>query len=230
MVFKIGELLSSLSNSTSPFDDGTGEFLPIDIEVAKKNLKLAERARENGEKSVPSTSTSRKGAMAVEIDTYINHLVLMAKDKFVDRLKAIDELSKVQSGSLHYITEIYENARAELKTTARERYNSLFTAKREWVLGEVEFSAFRDKHLRIGPARYPVNKTKIFGWIFLITIIEILTNAYALGATHPSGPIGVVLEIFMFGIANVGVAYLLGCYIWRYFFKFRNQFFFYSFI
>ena len=106
MAFKIGELLSSLSNSASPFDDGTGEFLPIDVEVAKKNLKLAERARENGEKSVPSATTSRKDAMAVEIDTYINHLVLMAKDKFVDRLKAIDELSKVQSGSLQYITEI----------------------------------------------------------------------------------------------------------------------------
>ena len=45
-----------------------------------------------------------------------------------------------------------------------------------------------------------------------------MTNAYALGAAHPSGPIGVVLEIFMFGIANVGVAFLLGCYIWRYFF------------
>ena len=218
MAFKIGELLSSLSNSASPFDDGSGEFLPIDVEVAKKNLKLAERARENGEKSVPSATTSRKDAMAVEIDTYINHLVLMAKDKFVDRLKAIDELSKVQSGSLQYITEIYENARAELKTTAREHYNSLFTAKREWVLGEAEFAAFREKHNRIGPARYPSNKTKIFGWIFLITIVEIMTNAYALGAAHPSGPIGVILEIFMFGIANVGVAFLLGCYIWRYFF------------
>ena len=54
-------------------------------------------------------------------------------------------------------------------------------------------------------------------WIFLITIIEIMTNAYALGAAHPSGPLGVVMEIFMFGIANVGIAFLLGCYIWRYF-------------
>ena len=218
MAFKVGDILSSLSNSSSPFDDGTGEFLPIDVEVAKRNLKLAERAKENGEKSVPSIATSKKDAMAVEIDTYINHLVLLAKDKFVDRLKAIDELSKVQSGSLQYITEIYENAKAELKTTAREHYNSLFTAKREWVLGEAEFSAFREEHRRIGPARYPANKTRIFGWIFLITIIEIMTNAYALGAAHPSGPIGVVLEIFMFGIANVGVAFLLGCYVWRYFF------------
>ena len=79
MAFKVGDILSSLSNSSSPFDDGTGEFLPIDVEAAKRNLKLAERAKENGEKSVPSIATSKKDAMAVEIDTYINHLVLRLK-------------------------------------------------------------------------------------------------------------------------------------------------------
>jgi len=217
MAFNLGSILSSLSNSSSPFDEGTGEFLPVDVEVAKKNLNLVERAADNGQKGIPTASAIRKDAMAVEIDTYVNHLVLLAKDKFVDRVKAIDELNKAQSGSLQYITEIFENAKAELKKTARDRYNALFTAKREWVLGENEFSAFREEHRRIGPARYPANQTGIFGWIFLITIIEIMTNAYALGAAHPSGPLGVVMEIFMFGIANVGIAFLLGCYIWRYF-------------
>jgi hypothetical protein len=218
LVFKIGEILSSLSNSTSSFDEATGEFLPIDVETAKRNLKLAERAQENGETSVPSAASSRKDSMAVEIDNYINYLIQLAKDKFVDRLKAIDELNKFQSGSLGSITEIYERARAELKMTARDRYNNLFTAKRAWLLGEDEFSAFRKEHHRVGPARYPADRVKVYGWLFLITVFEIVTNAYALGATHPNGPIGVVLEIFMFGIANIGVAFLLGCYIWRYFF------------
>ena len=37
-----------------------------------------------------------------------------------------------------------------------------------------------------------------------------MTNAYALGEAHPSGPVGVSIGIFMFGFANLAIAYLLG--------------------
>lgn len=219
MAFNLRDVLSSLKSSTSPFDEGTGEFLSVDASVAKENLDLATRARENGAEGIPTLATSKKDTMAAEIDSYLEQLVLIAKDKFVERMRAIDDLSKAQSkgGSIQSITEIFENGKSELKKTARDRYNALFSAKREWVLGEQEYSYFRAENKRIGPARYPHDKVKIFGWIFFITIVEIFTNAYALGDAHPSGPVGVVLEILMFGIANVGVAFLLGCYVWRYF-------------
>ena len=220
MVFSLKKVLSSLGSTSAVFDDATGEFNLIDIEEAKRELKLSKRAAENGAKGIPGLEESRKDAMATEIDTFINHLVLLAKNKFIDRLKAADDLSDTQSqkGSIQSITELFEKAKAELKTTARDRYGAMFTAKRDWVLGEAQFNAFQKENKRIGPARVPADRTKIFGWIFLITIIEIMTNAYALGAAHPSGPLGVILEIFMFGIANVGVAFLLGCYVWRYFY------------
>ena len=222
MAFNLKEALSSLktSASSSPFDEGTGEFLPIDINTAKENLSLAKRARENGAEGVPTLTRVNKDTMATEIDSYIEHLVLIAKDKFVERMRAIDDLNKAQSqgGSKQSITEIYENGKSELKKTARDRYNTLFSAKRKWVLGEQEYSAFRSNNKRVGPARYPDDKIKIFGIIFLISIIEIFTNAYALGDAHPSGPVGVVLEIMMFAVANIGVSFLLGCYVWRYFY------------
>jgi hypothetical protein len=219
LAFNIKDVLSSLRTSASPFDEGTGEFLSIDTGVAKENLDLATRAKENGVEGIPTLATSKKDTMAAEIDSYLEQLILVAKDKFIERMHAIDDLSKSQSkgGSIQYITEIFENGKFELKKTARDRYNALFSAKREWVLGEQEYSHFRAENKRIGPARYPQDKVKIFGWIFFITIVEIFTNAYALGDAHPSGPVGVVLEILMFGIANVGVAFLLGCYVWRYF-------------
>lgn len=219
MVFSLKKALSSLSSTSAVFDDATGEFNLIDIEGAKRELKLSKRAAENGAKGIPGLKESRKDAMATEIDTYINRLIVLARNKFVDRLRAADDLSDAQSqGSIQSITEIFETAKAELKATARERYNALFTARRDWIEGEAEFIAFQKENKRIGPARFPDDRTKIFGWIFLITIIEIMTNAYALGAAHPSGPLGVILEIFMFGVANVGVAFLLGCYVWRYFY------------
>ena len=73
-------------------------------------------------------------------------------------------------------------------------------------------------NLLIGPARYPEDTTKTFGIIFLILVIELIVNAYALGVSHPDGPLGVIVEIMMFGITNIGLAYLLGNFIWRYFF------------
>ncbi len=218
MTSRIYRGLSSFFLATKkPLLDERGEFLLIDIEEIKQELRLKERAAENGERNIPGAAISIKDAMAIEIDTYINRHVLSAKDKFAERLRAIDELSKVQSVSLQDMTELYDSAKAELKTLALDIENALFTAKKVWVRGEVEFKAFREEHRRIGPARYPDNKTKTVGWIFLITIIEIMMNAYALGAAHPSGPIGVFVEIFMFGIVNIGVAFLLGNYLWRYF-------------
>lgn len=215
MVFNLSEIISNMSNSSSPFDEGTGEFLVIDIEKAKKDLKLSERSIENGKNNTPRTTASKKDAMAAEIDTYINHWVSLAKGKLLTRSKAIDELNRSQSGSLQSITEIFETAKSELKTKARDSYNALFTAKRDWVNGELEYTSFREENKRLGPARYPAGKTKIFGLIFLIFLIEVMTNAYALGETHPSGPVGVVLEIFMFGIANLLTAFLLGNSILR---------------
>lgn len=220
MVFKVGEILSSLGNSTSAFDEGTGEFLPIDVETAKRNLKLAERARENGENSLPPADSLTKDAIAVEIDTYIKHLILLAKDKFEDRLRTIDDINKVNLISLESIKEIYENTLKELKTTARHRYNELFAAKRDWLLGENEFSRFRDENRRFGPARFPAGKDKIagYGWLFLAIVVEVIYNAWALGSSHPEGPIGVGIEISTFTTLNVLASFLLGFYIWRYFF------------
>ena len=226
MAFELKKILSSLNNTTSVFDEGTGEFNTIDVNLAKNNLQLTERSSENGSKNIPAITSSKKDAMAVEIDSYLKHLILMAKDKLLNREKAIDDLSQIQSeGSLEYITEIYENGKADLNTTAKDRYNDLFTARRDWILGEKELAGFREDHKRRGPARFDEDNTKNYGWIFLITIIEIIANAVFLGGAHRDGPAGVFAEILMFGIINIGFSFILGFYIWRGFYhisSFRN--------
>ena len=42
MAFNVKDVLSSLKSSSSPFDEGTGEFLSVDLSVAKENLDLAQ--------------------------------------------------------------------------------------------------------------------------------------------------------------------------------------------
>ena len=86
-----------MRESSSPFDDGTGHFLAINVENVKSILKLSERAQENGYKNVPMASTSSKDAMAEEVDSYLNKAISLAKEKVADHLHGIDELSITQS-------------------------------------------------------------------------------------------------------------------------------------
>lgn len=218
MAFNIKDVISSMRDSFSPFDEGTGQFIQLNTEQAKKNLKLSERAAENGAKGIPRASTKSKDAMAEDIDAYLSHAISLAKDRLASRLHAINELNNHQSeGSPQAITEIYEAGKSELKSTARNHYNRLFSIRRRWILGERQLNLFRETNKIIGPARYPEDKTLPYGLLFFILVIELIVNAIALGGTHPEGAFGVVLEIIMFGVANIGAAFLLGNFIWRYF-------------
>ena len=80
VAFNLKEIISSMRDSSSPFDEGTGHFLPINVENVKSILKLSERAQENGSKNVPRASTSSKDAMAEEIDSYLATLISLAQD------------------------------------------------------------------------------------------------------------------------------------------------------
>ena len=144
-------------------------------------------------------------------------MISSARDEFHNRLKAIETKSQADS-SIQEISKIYENAKAELERITSSYYEDLLVTKRKQLSIQDEYDDFRKKNGRIGLARFSEYPTMSYGLIFLIAIIEILTNAYALGASHPEGPAGVVLEIFMFCIVNVGVAFLLGYYVWRWFY------------
>lgn len=97
MAFNLKEIISSMRVSSSPFDDGTGHFLAINVENVKSILKLSERAQENGYKNVPMASTSSKDAMSEDVDSYLNQAISLAKEKVADHLHGIDELSITQS-------------------------------------------------------------------------------------------------------------------------------------
>ena len=218
-MFGLRKFFALFHSTTSPFDEGTGVFNTVDIEAAKETLQLKEHAYESGLKNWPKPDTTSKDATAVAIDNYLNNLIRLAKDKFDDRLRAIESLTKSEAKDpIQAITELYERAKNELRIAARGYYSELLTRRRRWILSEKEYVEFRRQHDRIGPARFPESRTMIYGLIFLFAMIELLTNAYALGDAHPNGPLGVAIEIFMFGFANIAVAYLLGFYIWRWFF------------
>lgn len=201
------------------FDESTGQFHHVDFEEAKRALKLTKQAAANGAKGIPELKDTKKDALAASIDEYIGYLVSLAKSKLLDRIRAAKSLSKFQSqGSVQDMTEKYESATKDLTKTAREFYNEIFLLKKDWILSEKHLKEFREKNNLNRHARYPEERVGTIGLIILFTIIEMCVTAYALGDAHPSGPLGVIIEILMFSFVNVGVSFCLGFVIWRYFF------------
>ena len=212
-------MLFSAGKTGVVFDESTGQFQHVDSDEAKRELKLTRRAAANGAKGIPELEDTKKDALAAEIDAYISYLISLAKTKLVEKNRAAKDLSESQSQvAPQNITEIYETATKELTATARNFYDRMFILKNNWILVGKHLKDFRDKNNLNRPAHYPDNRIRKFGVIFLIMVIEIIFNAYALGDAHPSGIVGVSTEILMFGIVNVGFSFLLGFFVWRYFF------------
>ena len=223
-MFSLSNILSKLKDTEAVFDEGTGNFQRINVENAKDNLELKARARENGESGVPLASSKNKDSMAVEIDSYIVEIVTLAKDKLVDRLRAMASLSNHQSTDIrNEIAQIYENAKNEIWLRARDYYNDLFKLRSDWIAGEAELDEFRRIHKRSGPARDPEKSEKIaiYGWLIFFLTVEVVGNALLLGSAHPEGPIGIIIDVAIFGALNIVFGFVLG----RFFGSLKHVFF-----
>ena len=218
IVRRVLSMLFSASKSGTPFDESTGQFLHVDPDEVKRELKLTKRAADNGAKGIPDLEDTKKDALATDIDMHMNYLISLGKAKLLEQNGAVKDLSKSQEQvSILDITEIYETATKDLTATAKNFYGKMFLTKNEWILMGKSLKEFREKNKLNRPAQYPDDRMRKFGFIFLIMVIEIIFNAYALGDAHPNGIVGVSTEILMFGIVNVGVSVILGFYVWRYF-------------
>ena len=111
-MFDITSILSKLRDTDSPFDAGTGEFQRISVENAKTYLDLESRAKECTESGIPTAVSTSKDGMAVEIDSYITEIITLAKDKLIDRLQAIRDLTDQQKIDVsNKASAIFENGR-----------------------------------------------------------------------------------------------------------------------
>ena len=81
MAFNIENVISSMRDTFSPFDQGTGHFNQLNAEQAKVDLKLFERATADGQKELPRLSRSSKDSLAEDIDNYLSHAIALGKRK-----------------------------------------------------------------------------------------------------------------------------------------------------
>ena len=218
MTFSISKILDGMRDSYSPFDESSNEFISLNKNDAEKNLKIVERAKENGQSDIPRANSKTKDSIARDIDAYLSECVTLAKMKLYNRIRAIDELTGNQSNSdaKTRIGNEGRNARTELRNTVKSFANKLFEIKRKLISGEREFEEFKKINKRIGPARFPENRMRAFSWVFLIFCLEILLNAYTIGTAHPQSFTGAIIETFGFALVNAGIALLMGLFTWRY--------------
>ena len=108
----------------------TGHFNQLNAEQAQVDLKLLERATADGQKELPRHSRISKDSLAEDIDNYLNNAITLAKEKAQDRLQDMDAVTTYQSqGSQQQITEIFDAATSELKTTSESTIQDFFAAE-----------------------------------------------------------------------------------------------------
>ena len=218
----IDSVLARLRSTDKPFDKGTGEFMDFNVEAAKSELMLEERAASMGQRGTPGPRTKRKDSLASEIDRYLTEVVSLAQSEMQSRKRAVmGGNNRKASNPEEEIKQEIETAFIDLKTSAKHSFGDLFTLRRDWSFGNAALKKFRERNKIEDTSRHPINEageydpTNSLGIIFFFAAVELLVNAWTLRDGHPEGISGVVLEVSMFTTVNVLLAFILGMYIWR---------------
>ena len=207
------------SKKTKAFDEGTGEFIPLVADSVKKEMRLIKRAKENGRKGIPRADLKEKDALATSIDVYLVDSVARAKDKYNNRIRALDDLTNKQSEAFSQkVTGIIEAAEHELNTKHKYHTGILTILKRDWADSEKELDNFRKEHDITGPAKYPagLKATLMFLLVFVFMIIECVVSIYFIGSVHPQGFLGVTMYAAGINVITVGFSFFTGWFITRY--------------
>lgn len=206
------------------YDLASGCFPPVDVEQVKDDMDLERLAIEDGEQDVPALDKARKYEAADAIDAHLGGLIARAKSDLLVLLQEMGNLIMKASAEVESapqkILDMYEETKQEIQIGAATQgnENEFVEARRELVQAKNALNNFKKRHEGDGPADFPESIAWPLLWILYFAVIEILVNSYALGTAHPNGPAGVAIEILLFTVVNVGVAFLLGYYVWRWVF------------
>lgn len=214
---KIRDLLAS---SEQIHLSGIGQFLRLDINKLKKELRLDERAKENGSKQLPSSESDDFDDVESEIINKIEAERGLCLNEFNDHLTTYNQrLANLNiEARLTQVTLAAKEAIGDFKAQIHQGQDDLEIARDDVDKHANQLKNFKLEHGLNRPAHYPRSKFLHLGVIAIIFLAECLFNALFLAVGNEFGLLGGVGEAFIISLVNIGVMLFLGQKVMPYIF------------
>ena len=212
----LGKLFEKFQQTYTAFDSSLAQFVQPDINALSEALDLEKKARENGAKNVPSSSTKTKDAQAKSIDHAIASIVNQGKEGLINYLNGAAGLSITQSETAAAESEVVlQEKLSNLQEAAKKSVIQLFTLKSSVIRGETALKDFRQKNNLIRNSYEPTSIWTAMGVIAFFVLGEVALNAFTLSDASPTGFRGVIEETLFFTFANILLACITGFFVIR---------------
>lgn len=191
---------------------GIGQFLRLDINKLKKELRIDERAKENGSKQLPGSESDDFDEVESEIINTIEAERTRCLNEFNDHLTTYNQRLANLNIEAH-LTQVTLDAReaiGDFKAQTNQGKDDLEIARDDVEKHADQLKNFRIEHSLSRPAHYPRSHFLHLGVIAIIFIAECLFNALFLAVGNEFGLLGGVGEAFVISLVNIGIALFLG--------------------
>ncbi|WP_027159132.1 ABC-2 family transporter permease [Methylobacter luteus] len=191
---------------------GISQFLPLDIGKIKKNLRLDEKAKENGSKQLPSSDSDDFDEVESAIINFIETERARCLNEFNDHLTTYNQrLANLNiEARLTEVTLAAKKAIGDFKEQIHQGQDDLVISRDDLEEHASQFKNFRLENNLTRPAHYPRSKLFRLGIIALLFIAECIFNAFFLAVGNEFGLLGGAGEAFIISLVNIGIALFFG--------------------
>ena len=208
----IDKLKSLLREKPAPYHFTPDVFPQIDRERMKADLKLAERGKALGLKSLPKTQTddSVESDIVARFEEERHRNTTIFREQLATFNKRLTDINLLAYFS--NATDASRLAEGEFNAEIQKRQGNLTAERDNVIAARQHYTKFRaDNRLTAAP---DVPQSLLFNIsiIFAILAIEGVMNGFFFQYGASNGLLGGIAQAFLFSLANVGVSVATGMY------------------
>jgi hypothetical protein len=217
MASALSDLIKKLSRSRDGVLSSSQLFPPLNLEQVYKELRLAERGKENGSRNIPSSASDVEDTAESDILAEIERRARKAAEDYRSQLELYEGRIRNAAdltGHEAMINAAGEGALVDFKVQSKDDIDFLHNVVTEVQGREQEFSAFKKKN-RLDRNPYAISKTEriIRGlFIAIFILVESLLNGFFFAKGSERGIIGGFIQAITLSVLNVGPAIIFALY------------------
>lgn len=194
------------------FDPGQGTFRWDQAKFAHQ-LDVENRAKTDAAHGEP-----KDGAVNCQflddVRSAAVKVALTAKSELINSYKALRDATKPVSNAVAELCREKESALADMYEDCLKGVDGAAPLREKALQVQNEYRDFVVEHGIPGKTAKDEDKRAIW-WVLVVAFLELILNAWTLGAAHPRGFLGVIPEMFLFTVVNVLIFGFLIADGWR---------------